>query len=129
MRLRFSAMGEFSHWVPHLRAAFVLFHVSATLVLTLPISSNLGNRAAWGARSIQADLADWADALGAVGIDVQYTATVVYTDGTTRNVTREAGWESGTGTVAKMIGFGVEWIDTRFVFELNTFGDVSYDAF
>lgn len=56
-------------WLGHARAAFVLLHVLAMLVLALPDASRLGDRAVWKARGTQLDFKQWAERLQGLGFD------------------------------------------------------------
>ncbi|RLB53950.1 MAG: hypothetical protein DRJ42_10480 [Deltaproteobacteria bacterium] len=54
----------------HARAAFVLFHFAAVLLLSVPASSAMRDISAWRAPHAQRDLAAWAARANALGIDV-----------------------------------------------------------
>ena len=51
-----------------LLAAFVAFHVVATLLLALPASSRLGDRAVWQSRKNQLQFAGWAQLASQLGV-------------------------------------------------------------
>ncbi|MBW2464595.1 MAG: hypothetical protein JRH11_23310 [Deltaproteobacteria bacterium] len=54
----------------HARAAFVLFHFAAVLLLSVPASSAMRDISAWRAPHAQRDLAAWTVRANAVGIDM-----------------------------------------------------------
>ena len=54
----------------HARALFVLFHVGAVLVLSLPAHPGISSRASWKSQNAQADFAAWAATLQGLGLEV-----------------------------------------------------------
>lgn len=58
-----------SRWA-HARAAFVLFHLTAVFVLSIPASGGMRDRSAWQAPHIQRDLEVWTQRANALGWDM-----------------------------------------------------------
>lgn len=58
------ARGPLSAAWPHLRAAFVLFHLGAIFVAGMPSTDAAMKPSAWKDPTVQAELAAWADRLG-----------------------------------------------------------------
>ena len=54
---------------PHLRAAFVVYHVLAVIILSLPPSTALLDRRAWATANFAADVEGYAAALRGLGVD------------------------------------------------------------
>lgn len=55
---------------PAIRAALVLFHVTAVVVLSFPANRGLVDRRAWQTDNAQADFRAWSESLGGIGVDV-----------------------------------------------------------
>lgn len=58
-----------ARWWRHVRAAFVVFHVLAVLLLSLPSSRKLSDRARWKNQRTQREFALWAQRLKGWGVD------------------------------------------------------------
>lgn len=56
--------------VRQLRAAFVLFHVAAVIVLALPGTHRMQDPTYWNARHTRREMDRWADTLADLGVDV-----------------------------------------------------------
>tara|TARA_R110002096_G_scaffold436061_1_gene666624 strand:+ start:8424 stop:9071 length:648 start_codon:yes stop_codon:yes gene_type:complete len=54
-------------WWPHLRAAVVLTHLAAVVLMSLPSNYRLGSRSHWETPEVQADLVRWSNTLGVDG--------------------------------------------------------------
>lgn len=57
-------------WWPHLRAAFVLFHVLGVFLLSIPATGAMRNRSAWRQPHARRELQVWGERAHALGFDV-----------------------------------------------------------
>jgi len=55
---------------PHLRAAFVLFHVVAITLMAIPAPGGGMQKSAWSDPTVQNEFATWTEVLNNVGVDV-----------------------------------------------------------
>lgn len=58
-------------WLQHLRAAFVLFHIVAIMLLAIPDAAGpAANRSAWKNPTVQNELASYAESLSSLGVEM-----------------------------------------------------------
>jgi hypothetical protein len=55
---------------PHLRAAFVLFHVFAVVLMAIPAPGGGMNKSAWQDPTVQNEFATWTEVLNNIGVDI-----------------------------------------------------------
>jgi hypothetical protein len=79
-------------WIPHLRAAFVLFHLVAVTLMAVPAPAGGMKRGAWKDPTVQAEFAAWTDRFNALGAGLTveefeqqlWDFAVVFMEGRTR---------------------------------------------
>jgi len=57
-------------WVPHLRAAFVLFHLLAVILMAIPAPAGGMKKSAWKDPTVQSEFAAWTDRFNALGAGI-----------------------------------------------------------
>lgn len=63
-------MAAVNSWLPHLRAAFVLFHLAAVILMAVPAPAGGMKKAAWQDPTVQAEFAVWVNRFNALGAEL-----------------------------------------------------------